>query len=76
MGFVATAKVIMQNDYIDCLILTQSENYKWVTVVEVINLYSWALPSIIIFASKTHCTTWYKNNQISLKWLIAVSDNG
>ena len=57
MSFVATAKVIMQNDYIDHSVLTQSGNCEWVTVIEVINLYSWALPPMIIFAGKTHHMT-------------------
>ena len=40
MSFIATVKVIMQNDHINYLVFTQSENYEWVTVIEVINSYS------------------------------------
>ena len=76
MGLVATAKVIMQDDHIGRPVLTQSGNCEWVTVVEAINSYGWALPPMVIFAGKTHRTTWYENNQIPLEWSIAVSDNG
>ena len=31
---------------------------------------------MVIFAGKTYCTAWFENTEISLNWIIAVSDNG
>ena len=35
----------------------------------------WVLPSMVIFAGKTHCMNWFDNAEIPLDWTIAVSDN-
>ena len=75
MGMVATAKVITQAEKCSCLSLVQPGNWEWVTAIKIINASSWVLPSMIIFAGKTHHTAWFENAEISLDWTIAVSDN-
>ena len=75
MSMIATAKVITQTDKCSCLSFVQSGNWKWVTIIEIINASDWVLPLMVIFASKTHHTNWFENTEISLNWTIAVSDN-
>ena len=57
MSMIVTAKIITQTDKHSHLSLVQSRNQKWVTVIETINTTDWVLPSIVIFASKTHYIT-------------------
>ena len=75
MGIIVTAKVITQADKYTHSSLIQSGNQKWVTVIKTINASDWVLPSIIIFASKTHHTNWFDNTEISSDWTIAISNN-
>ena len=56
IGMIATAKVITQANRQSHPSLIQSGNQEWVTVIKTINTAGWVLPSMIIFASKTHCT--------------------
>ena len=56
--------------------MTQSGNQEWVTAIKAINLYNWALSSMMIFAGKVHQSIWYEDNLISYNWTIAVSENG
>ena len=76
MGIVATAKVITQINKQSHSSLIQSGNCEWVITIETINVSDWVLPSMIIFAGKTHHTNWFINADLSLDWMIAVSDNG
>ena len=73
---IKTVKVITKLEKVDCLVITQLENWEWVTAIKAINLYNWALLLMVIFAGKVHQSIWYKDNLISNDWMIAVSENG
>ena len=75
MGMVAITKVITQAEKHSHSSLVQSGNWEWVTAIKTINASGWVLPSMVIFAGKTHHTTWFKNTEIPLNWTIAVSNN-
>ena len=66
MSMIVTAKVITQTDKHSCSSLVQSGNWKWVIVIKIINAAGWILPSMIIFASKTHCIVWFENINLLL----------
>ena len=60
MGFIGTAKMVTGSIKAGKALVTQPGNREWVTVVKAINVSSWALPLIIIFAGKMHAVAWYK----------------
>ena len=72
---VATAKVITQAEKHSHPSLVQPGNQEWVTAIKTINASGWVLPSMVIFASKTHRTAWFENAEIPSDWTIAVSNN-
>ena len=74
MGVIATAKVVTKSDTKGRPFLIQPGNREWVTVIESINSTGWVLPPMIVFAGKTHQSTWF--NQLPPTWSIAVSENG
>ena len=76
IGVIATTKVVTSTDRRTRPSLAQPGNREWVTIVEAINASGWILRPMIIFASKTHRTNRFTNNNIPLDWAIAVSDNG
>ena len=53
---IAITKVITQAEKCSHPSLIQPGNQKWVTAIETINASGWVLPSMVIFASKTHHT--------------------
>ena len=76
MGIISTAKVITGSEKKGRPVLTQPGNREWVTVIETINSYGWALPPMIILAGKMHQAAWYENNTLPYDWTIGVSENG
>ena len=76
MGIIATAKVITLAEKQSRPNLVQPGNREWVTAIECINISSWVLPPMVIFAGKTHRTIWYKEYRIPLDWTFVISDNG
>ena len=54
----------------------QQGNREWMTVVQGTNALGWAIPPFIIFQVKHHLSAWYKENNLSGDWVIAVSENG
>ena len=68
--------MVTESERVGHPVITQSGNQEWVTVIKAINLYSWALSLMIIFAGKVHQSIWYEDNLISNNWTIAFSENG
>ncbi len=60
MGVIGTAKVVTGLQRAGKALVTQPGNREWVTAVEAINASGWALPPMIIFASKMHEAAWYE----------------
>ena len=54
MEVIGTAKVVTKSERVGHPVMTQSGNWEWVTAIEAINSYNWALSSIIIFTGKVH----------------------
>ena len=73
MGVISTAKVVTGSQRAGKASVTQPGNREWVTAVEAINAYSWALPPMIIFAGKMHQAAWYE--ALPAQWTITVSEN-
>ena len=76
MGVISTAKVITGSEKASRAFFTQPGNREWVTVIECINSYGWAIPPLIILEGKVHISTWYKNGDLLDDWAIGVSENG
>ena len=76
IGLIATAKVVIEANSKGRPVLLQPGNREWVTAIEAINSTGWVLPPMLIFAGKTHRTTWFEDTQLPRDWTIAVSDNG
>ncbi len=53
--------------------LVQSGGLTWVTVIQEIGAKGVAIPPYIIFAGKTHLSSWYEGNLPPANWVIAVS---
>jgi len=54
----------------------QPGNHKWSIVIQRINTMGWAIPPFIIFAAKTHLSSWYQGTDIPKDWVISISENG
>ena len=75
MGVIATAQVVTASERVGRPVMTQPGNREWVTAIEAINAYGWALPLMIIFAGKVHQSVSYEDNLVLYDWIIAVSGN-
>ena len=64
MRIIKTVKMVIKSERVDCPVMTQSGNWEWITIIEAINLYSWVLFSMMIFAGKVHQSIWYEDNLI------------
>lgn len=74
MGVITTAKVVTSSERSGRPKRVQPGNRTWVTVIEGVNSYGWAIPPMIIFEGKLHQAAWYE--EIPHNWTIAVSENG
>lgn len=54
----------------------QPGNREWVTVIQGINSYGWAMYPMVVVAGKYHLESWYRDSPFPDEWAIAVSDNG
>ena len=72
MGVIFTAKVVIKSDQAGRPKTTQSDNHKWVTVIETICTCDLVIPSLIIFEAVMHQAAWYKNGLILYNWSIGV----
>jgi hypothetical protein len=55
---------------------TQQGNREWITVIQGVGSYGYALPPFIICAGKNHLSTWYEDASLPPDWVIAVTSNG
>jgi len=75
MSIISTMKVITKSNQADRSRTTQSDNCKWVTVIEIIYVCDLTISSLIIFEVVMHQVTWYKNSLLLYNWSINVSQN-
>jgi len=54
----------------------QQGNREWVTVIQGVSSYGFAIPPYIILAGKNHLSSWYENSPLPYNWVIAVTSNG
>ena len=76
IGVIATAKVVTSSESRNRLKTAQPGNRKWVSIIQGISLYGWAIPSFIIFKAKNHLSAWYKDPDLPHEWVITLSENG
>ena len=75
MGVITTAKVITGSEHALRPVTIQPGNREWVTAIECVSSYGWAIPPMIIFDGKVHISSWYID-ALPRDWTIAVSENG
>jgi hypothetical protein len=76
MGKITTQLVVTGSERRGQPKAVQPGNCEWVMVIQRIKAASWAIPPFLIFAGQYHLSAWYKEEDISRDWAIAVSDNG
>jgi hypothetical protein len=77
MGMIATAKVVTSSESRNRPKTTQPGNREWVSIIQGINSYGWAIPPFIIFKGANHLSAWYDNDiHLPYDWVITLSENG
>ena len=76
MGVISTRAVVTGSKRRSRPKALQPGNREWVTVIQGINATGWAIPAFLIFAGKTHLSTWYEERDIPSNWAISLSANG
>ena len=74
IGIAGTSKVVTSIETVGRAIAIQPGNRTWVTSIECINAYGWAISPFIILPGKVHLDVWYRD--LPPSWVLAVSDNG
>lgn len=69
-----TAKVITRAEYYGRRSVLQPGNREWVTAIESISAFGWALPPVIVFKGKTYNQAWFDN--LPGDWRFEVIPNG
>jgi hypothetical protein len=76
MGVIATAKVVTSSKAKNRPKTTQPGNREWVSIIQGVNSYGWALPPFIIFKAQNHLSAWYEDSELPEDWVITLSENG
>ena len=76
MGVIATAKVVTSSEVKSRPKTIQPGNREWVSIIQGVNSYGWALPPFIIFKAQNHLTAWYEDSGLPHDWVITLSENG
>ncbi|KFY20795.1 hypothetical protein V491_03425 [Pseudogymnoascus sp. VKM F-3775] len=69
MGVIATAKVVTSSEAKSRPKTIQPGNREWVSIIQGINSYGWALPPFIIFKAQNHLSAWYEDSGLPDDWL-------
>jgi hypothetical protein len=62
MGVIATAKVVTSSEAKSRPKTIQPGNKEWVSIIQGVNSYGWALPPFIIFKAQNHLSAWYEES--------------
>jgi hypothetical protein len=76
MGVIATAKVVTSSEAKNRPKTIQPGNREWVSIIQGVNSYGWALPPFIIFKAQNHLSAWYEDSGLPDDWVITLSENG
>ena len=77
MGVIATAKVVTSLELRNSRTKTiQLGNREWVSIIQGVNSYGWALLPFIIFKAQNHLSAWYEDSGLPDDWVITLSENG
>jgi hypothetical protein len=76
MGIIATAKVVTSAESRNRPKTAQPGNREWVSIIQGINSYGWAIPPFIIFKGQVHLSAWYEDSGLPRDWVITLSENG
>ena len=76
MGVIATAKVVTSSEAKSRLKTTQPGNREWVSIIQGVNSYGWALPPFIIFKAQNHLSAQYEDLGLLDDQVITLSENG
>jgi hypothetical protein len=76
MGVIATAKVVTSSEAKSHPKTIQPGNREWVSIIQGVNSYGWALPPFIIFKAQNHLSAWYEDLGLLDNWVITLSENG
>jgi hypothetical protein len=76
MGVIATAKVVTSAESRNRPKTAQPGNREWVSIIQGINSFGWAIPPFIIFKGQNHLSAWYENSDLPSNWVITLSENG
>jgi hypothetical protein len=76
MGVIATAKVVTSLEAKSRPKTIQPGNREWVSIIQGVNSYGWALPPFIIFKAQNHLSAWYEDLGLPDNWVITLSENG
>jgi hypothetical protein len=61
MGVIATTKVVTSSEAKSRLKTIQLGNREWVSIIQGVNSYGWALLPFIIFKAQNHLSAWYED---------------
>ncbi len=76
MGVIATAKVVTSSESRNRPKTAQPGNREWVSIIQGINSYGWAIPPFIIFKGQNHLPAWYEDSGLPQDGVITLSENG
>lgn len=76
MGVIATAKVVTSSESRNRPKTAQPGNREWVSIIQGISSYGWAIPPFIIFKGANHLSAWYEDSSLPQDWVITLSENG
>ena len=76
MGVIATAKVVTSSEAKSHPKTIQPGNREWVSIIQGVNSYGWALPPFIIFKAQNHLSAGYEDSGLPDNWVITLSENG
>jgi hypothetical protein len=76
MGVIVIVKVVTSSESRNCPKAAQPGNREWVSIIQGINSYGWAIPPFIIFKGQNHLSAWYEDSELLRDWVITLSENG
>jgi hypothetical protein len=76
MGVISSAIVVTSSDGRGKAKMVQPGNREWVTVIQGVNSYGWAIPPFIVVAGKNHLASRYADSPLPDEWVVTLSDNG
>lgn len=76
MGQISSELVVTNAERVGRPRTTQQGNREWITVIQGVGSYGYAVPPFIIVAGKNHLSSWYENTTMPADWVIAVTSNG